>query len=58
MFKFLIVLDYIEIIKENFRFISFKGNELWIKEKKKGSYDREYMGKVYYLIIYCVNFSL
>lgn len=28
------------------------------KGEKNCSYDREYMGKVYYLIIYCVNFSL
>lgn len=57
LFKFSTALDYTEITKENFRFTSPKGNELWIKEKKKGSYDREYMGKAYHLTIHCVNSS-
>lgn len=34
LFEFSTALNYTEITKENFRFTSPKGNELWIKEKK------------------------
>lgn len=57
LFEFSTALNYTEITIENFRFTSPKGNKLWIKEKKKGSYDREYMGKAYHLTIHCVNSS-
>lgn len=50
LFEFSTALNYTEITIENFRFTSPKGNELWIKGKKKGSYDREYMGKAYHRV--------